>query len=80
MGAGTTVSGSVGGDANRGAGGYGGRGTSFTGGSGGSGIVVFSYPDTYAAAIATTGSPSVTVSGGYRIYTFNSSGTIQFYF
>jgi len=39
------------------------------GGAGGSGIVVVSYPDIYAAAAATTGSPAVSTSG---------SGNIQF--
>lgn len=46
------------------------------GGSGGSGIIVIKYPDTYAAATV-TGSPTVTIAGGYRIYQFTSSGTFQ---
>ena len=46
------------------------------GGTGGSGIVIIKYPDTNPAAI-TTGSPTVNVTGGYRIYTFTGSGTIQ---
>jgi hypothetical protein len=33
------------------------------------------YPDSYAAA-TTTGSPTVTVSGGYRIYKFTGTGTL----
>jgi hypothetical protein len=36
------------------------------------------YADTFSAARATTGSPTITVSGGFRIYTFNASGTITF--
>jgi hypothetical protein len=44
---------------------------------GGSGIAVVRYPDVYAEA-TTTGSPTYTVSGGYRIYTFTGSGTITF--
>ena len=52
----------VSGTANTGGGG-GGYGVSGTGGSGGSGIVIVSYPDTYAAAAATTGSPAVSTSG-----------------
>jgi hypothetical protein len=46
-------------------------------GSGGSGIVIVRYSDTEPAA-TTTGSPTVTVTGGYRIYQFTSSGTITF--
>jgi len=45
-------------------------------GAGGSGIVIIRYADTFAAASATTGSPTVTVSGGYRIYTFTGTGSI----
>jgi hypothetical protein len=47
-------------------------------GSGGSGIVVIRYPDTYATAISTTGSPTVTYPTGFIVYTFNSSGSITF--
>jgi hypothetical protein len=39
--------------------------------------VILRYPDSYAAA-TTTGSPTVTVTGGYRIYQFTDSGTITF--
>ena len=48
------------------------------GGSGGSGIVIIRYPDTYTAATSTTGSPTITVTGGYRIYAFTGSGSITF--
>ena len=48
------------------------------GGAGGSGIVMISYPDSYPAASATTGSPTITTTGGYRIYTWTSSGSITF--
>jgi hypothetical protein len=30
------------------------------------------------AVATTTGSPTVTVAGGYRIYQFNASGSITF--
>jgi hypothetical protein len=48
------------------------------GGSGGSGIVIVRYPDSYNAAASTTGSPTVTVTGGYRIYKWTTSGSITF--
>jgi hypothetical protein len=44
-------------------------------GNGGSGIVIIRYPDTFPAAAATTGSPTVTVTGGYRIYKWTTVGT-----
>ena len=46
-------------------------------GAGGSGVVIIRYADTFAAA-TTTGSPTVTVTGGYRIYQFTGSGSITF--
>jgi len=46
--------------------------------NGGSGVVIIRYESTYAAAASTTGSPTVTVSGGYRTYTFTGNGTITF--
>jgi hypothetical protein len=49
-----------------------------TGGNGGSGIVIIRYSDAYALAVATTGSPTITTSGGYRIYKYTGSGTITF--
>jgi hypothetical protein len=36
------------------------------------------YVDSYPAATGTTGSVTVTVSGGYRHYDFTSSGSITF--
>lgn len=47
------------------------------GGSGGSGAVVIAYPDTFPVAVTTTGSPSYSASGGYRIYKFTQSGTLK---
>ena len=68
------------GSVNTGGGGGGSRSqvTSTSGRPGGSGIVIIRYPDTSLAATATTGSPTITVVGGYRVYTFTSSGTITF--
>jgi hypothetical protein len=40
--------------------------------------VIVRYADTYAAATSTTGSPTITVSGGYRTYTWTASGSITF--
>jgi hypothetical protein len=66
----------VAGGTNTGGGGGGSSGSSSTAGAaGGSGIVIISYPSNYAAAV-TTGSPTVTVSGGNRIYTFTGNGSI----
>jgi hypothetical protein len=42
------------------------------------GVVVIRYADTYAPATSTTGSPTITVAGGYRVYQFTTSGTITF--
>jgi hypothetical protein len=59
--------------------GGGGGGSVFgSGGNGGSGIVVLRYPDSFSAASSTIGSPTITVTGGFRIYVFNSSGSITF--
>lgn len=67
----------VAGTANTGGGGGGGILTTYTnGGNGGSGVVIIRYANTYADAASTTGSPTYTNTGGYKIYTFNSSGTI----
>jgi hypothetical protein len=41
-------------------------------------VVIIRYLDSYSVASNTTGSPNVTVSGGYKIYKFTSSGTITF--
>jgi hypothetical protein len=39
--------------------------------------VIISYPSTFTAAV-TTGSPTITTSGGNRIYVFTGSGSISF--
>jgi hypothetical protein len=48
-----------------------------TGGAGGSGVVIIRHADTYATA-TTTGTVSVTTSGGYKMYSFTTSGSITF--
>jgi hypothetical protein len=67
----------VAGTVNTGGGGGGGI-DSLGGASGGDGVVVIRYADTYAAATSTTGSPTITVAGGYRVYRWTSSGSITF--
>ena len=66
------------GTVNTGGGGGGGasRPASELGGAGGSGVVIIRYADSEAAATSTTGSPTYTVAGGYRIYKFTASGSI----
>jgi hypothetical protein len=69
------------GTANLGGGGGGVGGPEFgnpAGGAGGSGIVIIRYADTYSAAASTTGSPTITVAGGYRVYKWTGSGSITF--
>jgi hypothetical protein len=43
--------------------------------SGASGVVILRHSDSFSIA-PTTGSPTITVTGGYVIYQFNGSGTI----
>jgi hypothetical protein len=59
-------------------GGGGGAGWNTSGGAGGSGIVIIRYPDSLPAATSTTGSPTITVAGGYRVYKWTTSGSIAF--
>jgi hypothetical protein len=66
------------GNAGNGTFGKGGDGTVTAPGSSGNGIVVVRYSDTLPAATATTGSPTITVAGGYRVYKWTSSGSITF--
>jgi hypothetical protein len=68
------------GSANTGGGGGGGgnSGAGEAGQAGGSGVVILKYPDSYPAATSTTGSPTITVAGGYRVYIWTSSGSITF--
>jgi len=49
-----------------------------SGGSGGGGVVILRYSTAYAAAISTTGSPTITNNGSYRIYNWTTSGSITF--
>jgi hypothetical protein len=77
-GARSSLNGGVGtaGTINTGGGGGGGGGGSSGGTSaGGSGIVIVRFLDTFPNANV-TGSPTSTIFGGYKIYTFTSSGSI----
>jgi hypothetical protein len=69
---GTTNTGGGGGGAS-----FNGPSSFYSGGTGGSGIAIVSYPDVYAAPIATTGSPTVSTSGSGSIYNAGA-GTVQF--
>jgi hypothetical protein len=40
--------------------------------------VIIRYADTYAPPASTTGSPTITVAGGYRVYQWIGSGSITF--
>jgi hypothetical protein len=66
--------------ANSGSGGGGstGGGGTYSGSAGGSGIVVVRYPQINSAPALVTGSPQVSYSDGYQIYTWTSSGSIIF--
>jgi hypothetical protein len=80
MGSTTGVAG-LAGTANTGGGGGGGGGgypSLPAGGNGGSGVVIIRYSDAYADAKSTTGSPTFTQTGGYKIYKFTSNGSITF--
>jgi hypothetical protein len=66
------------GTANTGGGGGAGGFTPRLGGAGGSGIVILRTLDSVPQASSTTGSPTITTGGGYRIYTFTGSGSITF--
>jgi hypothetical protein len=46
------------------------------GGNGSGGVVVISYANTFRDATV-TGSPTITTSGGNKIYTFTGSGTVS---
>jgi hypothetical protein len=59
-------------------GGGGASGVGFATGAGGSGVVIIRYSDSFGEAVSTTGSPTYTVTGGFRIYRFTGSGSITF--
>ena len=59
-----------------GGGGGGGNAARQDGTAGGRGVVILRYPDTRPAATATTGSPIIDVSGGYRRYIWSGAGSI----
>ena len=67
----------VDGTANTGGGGGGNArgGPTYPSSAGGSGFVLLKYADSKAALTATTGSPTYTVSGGFRFYYFTGSGS-----
>ena len=73
---GGTYSSTAAGTANTGNGGNTNGGTTAI--SGDSGVVILRYADSFSPASATTGSPTITVAGGYRTYRFTGNGSITF--
>lgn len=63
---------------NRGGGGGGATQTGLPPSAGAAGVVIVSYSESFTAAASTTGSPSITISGGNRIYRWINSGSITF--
>jgi hypothetical protein len=41
-------------------------------------VVIIRYPNTYKDAASTTGSPTFTNTGGYKIYKWTGNGSITF--
>lgn len=78
-GGGGTAAGNNPATANTGAGGNG-REYYATTNTGGSGIVIIAYSTSFAAAVATTGSPTYSTASrsGFHVYTFTGSGSITF--
>jgi hypothetical protein len=72
--------GATAGGTNTGGGGGGGANNDYPGGrvgrAGGSGVVIIRYADAYTDAVSTTGSPTYTNTGGYKMYKFTGSGSI----
>lgn len=66
------------GTTNRGGGGGGKQYGAGMAGSGGSGVFIVRYSSSFSNAFSTTGSPTLTTVGGYKIYTFTGNGTIRF--
>lgn len=75
-GAGRNATSGTAGTANTG-GGAGGN-TSSTNSNGGSGIVIIRYSNSYANAVSTSGSPSFSNDGTYKIYRWTASGSVTF--
>lgn len=75
-GGGASQSGTTGSDGGINTGGGGGTNDG-AGGAGGSGVVIVRYPDSFRVATV-TGSPTYTVSGGFRVYQFTGNGSIIF--
>jgi hypothetical protein len=44
--------------------------------NGGSGVVIIAYPNTFADAASTSGSPIITTSGSNKVYIFTGNGSI----